>query len=357
MLTRLEARTFRNLQDLDWSFGAGSHLLLGPNGAGKTSVLEAIYQLATTRSFRTRQLGDCARHGSDGFLVEGEVETDRRYHLTAGLTEGRKIRAVNGKATTLAEHLAVLPVVAWATGDAEILTGTPALRRRFLDRGILGVRPAALLVLENFRRALLQKREILQRGEGSITEELASWNGVLSGAMVDLAEHRNGFVERLREELARVLLELDLPLPAIEIRYRPSPSSTLSGAEEVFQSLMRIEEREIRRGAPLVGCQRDELEILWGGREIRSVASAGERKVLALALLSAHGRVLARAGRNPVYLLDDADAELAAATLSSAWKIFAEAHQILATSSRPQVWLAIDVESVWQVDKGVLRPL
>ena len=35
--------------------------MLGGNGAGKTSLLEAVYVLATTRSFRTSQIGDCAR--------------------------------------------------------------------------------------------------------------------------------------------------------------------------------------------------------------------------------------------------------------------------------------------------------
>ena len=43
---------FRNLADGSWSPGAGAHLLVGPNGAGKTSLLEAVYVLATSRSFR-----------------------------------------------------------------------------------------------------------------------------------------------------------------------------------------------------------------------------------------------------------------------------------------------------------------
>jgi len=53
MLTHLTARDFRNLEPLSWQPGAGSHLLLGGNGAGKTSLLEAVYALATTRSFRS----------------------------------------------------------------------------------------------------------------------------------------------------------------------------------------------------------------------------------------------------------------------------------------------------------------
>lgn len=357
MLVRLEARSFRNLADLDLNLGPGSHLFLGPNGAGKSSILEAIYYLATSRSFRARQIADCVHHGSAGFSLVGEVEGESRQRLTAGFSEGKKFRSVNGKATSLADHLAVLPVVSWATGDAEILTGSPQFRRRLLDRGILGLRPTSLEALERFRRALLQKREILQRSDGPVGEELPSWNGVLAGAISELAELRNQFFLRLREQLARVLEDLDLSLPSIEINYRPSPSSALDGPEEIFCSLGRLADREIRRSGPLVGSQRDEIEISWGGREIRSVASAGERKVLGLAILAAHARVLNEAGRAPLVLLDDADAELATATLGTVWKTFAFAPQILTTSSRPQAWLTVTTDRVWGVEKGVVSAL
>lgn len=354
---RLEARDFRNLADLDLNLSPGSHLFLGPNGAGKSSILEAVYYLATSRSFRARQIADCVRHGAVGFSLVGEVEGESRLRLSAGFAEGKKFRSVNGKATSLADHLAALPVVSWATGDAEILTGSPQFRRRLLDRGILGLRPASLDALERFRRAMMQKREILQRSDASLGEELPSWNGVLAGAIAELAELRNQFFLRLKEQLARVLADLDLPLPPIALTYRPSPSSALEGVEEIFRGLSRLADREIRRGGPLVGSQRDEIEIGWGGRDIRSVASAGERKVLGLALLAAHARVLSDAGRAPLVLIDDADAELATATLASVWKTFAFAPQVLATSSRPQAWLTVPVDRVWGVERGVVSTL
>ncbi len=61
MLVQLSCRSFRNLEELQWQPPAGCHLLIGPNGAGKTSLLEAIYLLATTRSFRSPRLAECGR--------------------------------------------------------------------------------------------------------------------------------------------------------------------------------------------------------------------------------------------------------------------------------------------------------
>jgi DNA replication and repair protein RecF len=357
VLTRFSCRGFRNLAPLDWNPEEGSHLLLGGNGAGKTSLLEAIYFLATTRSFRTKQPADCVRHGEHSFLTEGEVENDQRTSLLAGWNDGKRVRSVNGKVTTLGEHLAVLPVVSWATGDTEILTGAPQLRRRLLDRGILGVRPAAFAVLERFRQALTAKRQILSRFDESPPAELSSWNGVLAGVSSELIELRRDFVERLKRQVEEVRARVDLPVPKLSFLYRPSPSSGFEGVEEIFRSLEKMADRERRRGAPLLGPQRDELEIRWDGREIRTTASAGERKILSLVLVAALARTLSAAGREPVYLLDDADAELSAATLSAVWKVFSPARQLFATSSRPQVWLTLETRRVWQVEKGSLQEL
>jgi DNA replication and repair protein RecF len=88
VLAHFTARGFRNLEPLDLEPAAGSHLLLGGNGAGKTSLLEAIYVLATTRSFRAAQLVDCVAHGATEMALWGEVTTDRRAALASRRESG-----------------------------------------------------------------------------------------------------------------------------------------------------------------------------------------------------------------------------------------------------------------------------
>ncbi|HEV8582335.1 MAG TPA: DNA replication and repair protein RecF [Thermoanaerobaculia bacterium] len=352
MLTHLAARDFRNLAPLSWRPAAGSHLLLGGNGAGKTSLLEAVYVLATTRSFRASQIADCARHGTGSFHVQGEVETDRRSTLEVGWMDGQRMRALNGKVTPLAEHLAVLPVVAWtAAAEAEVLVGAPKARRRFMDRGLVGIRPSALEVLGRYREALRQKRGLLL-GAGAGIE---IWNEMLAATAADVIAQRHRYIERLKDHLTRVVAASGLPFPPIELHYRPSPANGLEGQEIIADALDRIADRERRRQIPLLGPQRDELEILWGGHEIRRVASAGERKALSLMLIAAHGRVMEEAGRRPLYLLDDLDAELAPPTVAAVWNVLKGEGQLFSTSNRPQVWLTLEVGTIWEVERGELR--
>jgi len=353
LLSHLSLLNFRNLEPLKWGPGPGTHLLLGGNGAGKTSLLEAVYVLTTTRSFRAARVEDCVRHNSGGFQLEGEAETDHRSTLEVRWIEGKRIRLLNGKTAPLSEHLAALPIVAWTHAEAEVLTGAPKARRRFMDRGLVGIRPPALDLLNRYREALRQKRELLLRNGPGIEV----WNELLATTAAEVIRLRHSYIERLRELLGGVLAESRLDFPAIEIRYRPSPAAGLDGMEVIAAALERVTDRERARQLPLLGPHRDELEILWDGHDIRRVASAGERKALSLLLLAAHGRVLETAGRRPLYLLDDADAELAPSTHAAVWNVFRKVHQIFATSNRPQVWLTLEVGKAWEIEKGRMKPL
>jgi len=351
VLVQLEARDFRNLEPQSLSFAPGLHLVLGDNGAGKTSLLEAVYAVATSRSFRTSRLADCRRHGATGFEIRAEVASAARARLELTWQDGGRQRSVNHRQTSLAEHLAVLPVVAWTAADVEVLVGAPAERRRFLDRGIVGLRPAAIEVLSRFRQALAEKRRWLERPGPAA--ELDAWNRVLAGCAAELIARRAVYVDALAATLAATLAACDVATAPIELRYRPSPRSGLAGSESLLAALGSVASREIRLGQPVIGPHRDELEILWGGHEIRRVASAGERKLLALALVAAHGKVLEAGGRIPVYLLDDADAELDRDRLRALWTIFGTARQLVATSSRPAVWEALDAHR-WRCRRGRL---
>ncbi|HEX6200643.1 MAG TPA: DNA replication and repair protein RecF [Thermoanaerobaculia bacterium] len=363
MLTRLEAESFRNLAPTAWEPAPGRHLLTGGNGAGKTSLLEAVYAVATTRSFRTPRLAECVRHGAAGFRLAAEVEDDARTALAVAYSpEGQGLeRAVNGARVPLAEHLAVLPVVPWTSEDAEVLTGPPARRRRFLDRGVVSLRPGALDALGRYRDALAEKRELLAgprqtAGSGAAGDgSLEAWNRVLAGAAVEVARLRAAYAGAVEEELRAVLAEAGLPFPPVTLAYRPSPAAALEGEDEVFERLARAAPAERRRGIPLVGPHRDDLEIGWGDHPASQVASAGERKALSLALAAAHGRVLARAGRDPVHLLDDLDAELAPDTLAALWRALRDVRQLVATSNRPAVWQPLDIDHRWHVQEGRIR--
>ena len=348
MLDQISCNSFRNLENPHWQPGPGCHLVLGRNGAGKTSLLEAIYLLATTRSFRTSQLLDCARHGGTDFHLQGEIESGQRVHLEIGLGAQGRYRALNGGVTGLVDHLRVLPVVAWTGEDREILSGGPDKRRRFLDQGIVGTRPTALEALARYRRTLFQKRQLLlgdNRG-------LHTWNELMASSAAELMKLRREYLEHLSVEMKEVLSATDLDLPDLELEYRPSIQVDNDDQEEILRKLDKVSADERKERRPLLGPQRDEVVIRWGEHSVRKVGSAGERKVLGLLLTAARGRVLTSLERSPVYLLDDADSELDEGRLAAIWQAFSGAKQVFVSSSRSGIWSMVPEAVRWQLTAG-----
>ena len=58
ILRSLTTQSFRNLGADEVAFHDQVNIVVGRNGQGKTNLLEAIYFLATTKSFRTARIGE-----------------------------------------------------------------------------------------------------------------------------------------------------------------------------------------------------------------------------------------------------------------------------------------------------------
>jgi DNA replication and repair protein RecF len=327
-------------------------LLLGSNGAGKTSLLEAIYLAATTKSFRTADLAACTRHGETGFHVAIDAGVDSRDRIELGWQRGERLRLANGNAVPLAEHVALQPVVLWTAAEADLLAGAPALGRKLIDRGLVSTRPSALAALSRYRRVLAQKRQLLASGRA---DGLDSWNELLAETAAEVIALRAAYVEALAAALAAVRERTPLDLPPLRVEYLPSPRAGIAGRDAILATLERIVPRERERGAPLLGPHRDALRLLWDGRDVGAVASAGEGKALGLLLAAAQGTLVEATGRDPIYLLDDADAELDRDRLAAAWEAFAAVGQLLATSSRPEVWETLPADCRWRLSGGRLN--
>lgn len=300
--------------------------------------------VATGKSFRTPILADCARHGAAGFVARAEVERDGAWELTVALHAGEKRREVQGKSAPLAEHLTHLPVVAWTEADQELVSGGSAERRRLLDRADLLLKPAAIADHAALARGMAQKRRLLADGAPG----LEAWNDLLAPLVARRAERRAELAGQLEAALARRLATAGADLAAPRLAYHPSPAVALDGEHAVRRAFAAAESGERERRQPLVGPQRDRLELELTGGAARRFASAGERKLLGFALLAALVDLLAAAGKAPLVLLDDAQSELDPQRLALALRLFAAAPQVLATASGEASWPSPQAAAEWR---------
>src|SRR3954466_14363227 len=97
-LAHLRLRDFRNYARLDVDFAPGFHVLLGDNAQGKTNILEAIYLLATLRSFRGVGSAQMVRHGQAGYFVGAQVTSETKHEVKLYWSAKVRQLSVDGQA-------------------------------------------------------------------------------------------------------------------------------------------------------------------------------------------------------------------------------------------------------------------
>jgi DNA replication and repair protein RecF len=298
--------------------GKGLNIIFGSNGQGKTNWLEAIYLLSTTKSFRTQRLQEAILFDQDMAVVRGQVASANDIHrsLQVAIQGQTKQLSVNGKRESVFRYLEQLHVVAFTANEMEVIRGSPDARRRFVDRSIIHIHNSHTQVLANYNKVLKQKNRLLQSANESSwsAEEIYSrvqpWNEQLIALGVKIHRARTSYIEELNTVLERRLFDSEI----MSVRYLSSfeGKGNLADYESIFSSRLALRlDSEVSAGYALIGPHRDDLEILFNGRNIRSYGSSGQQRsaliILDLAVLRVYHTWH---NEHPIYLFDDIDAEL-----------------------------------------------
>jgi DNA replication and repair protein RecF len=344
-LLELIPRGFRNLSSDAVSFGPGVNLVVGENGQGKTNLLEAVALLCGQRSFRRAKPPEMAADGQ-GFAVEGSV---RRGFATEELSVewssgvGRRFRRA-GKEISFREASGLAPAVFLAPEHRAILAGPPEERRRFVDRLVLGWRPAAGADLLAYERVLKERNALLARmqpgrygqrphprplpgGEGA-EAELEAWTEELALAGEAVRRHRRAVLEVWQEAFSGLLRGAGKEYSEVALSY------SCGEHLDLFATLKKLLPIERARGRSLAGPNRDDLTWTRAGRPLEGRVSAGEvHRLVTLAKLAEWRIVKDAAGEAPLFGVDDFDAGLSERSLESFLSGVPEATTVVLTSA------------------------
>lgn len=320
-LARLEADRLRNLRGVEVELPAGLSVLIGRNGQGKSSLLEAIYLLATGRSFRTRRQEELVCKDGGPLRVAGRVEGPHGLtKLTVVMADGERSLLVDGEPHELDAYLGRLDLVDLTAPRMDVLKGGPADRRKFLDRGIVGVDPSYLREIGEYRRVLAQ-RNALFRGEGARDLSLQSaqldvWDERLAEAGSVLHRRRREYAMELATHLGAAERALFPEGGEIRLHYRPSPKASedkdpAAFTETFLDALRAGRSRDRMLGYTHGGPHRDELLVELDGSDLRKFGSAGQIRAAMIALKAAKLAIVTEAHRRtPLFLMDDFDTDI-----------------------------------------------
>ena len=334
-LLDLTSRGFRNLSPDAVSFEPGWNLVVGENGQGKTNLLEAIALLCGQRSFRRATPAEMSADGESlavaGRFRRGFATEDVRVAWQRG--EGRTFRRA-GKEISFRDASALAPAVFLAPEHRSIVTGPPEDRRRFLDRLVVGWRPAAGADLVAYERSLRERNALLQalregrnRGRDGVAE-LEAWTEELAAAGEAVRRHRGAALAAWGEAFSSLLETAGQEYAEVTLSYSCGDSSDL---RTTLKKLLPIERA---RGRSLAGPHRDDLLWSRAGRPLEGRASAGEIHRLATLTKLAEWRVVREAaGEAPLFAVDDFDAGLSDRSLDRFFAGLPEGTTVILTTA------------------------
>ncbi|MFH0769962.1 MAG: DNA replication and repair protein RecF [Candidatus Peregrinibacteria bacterium] len=342
-ITSLRLEQFRSfpLRTFDFTSG-GMHLLTGPNGIGKTNIIEAIAVLSRLKSFLPIEDEDMIAWGEAFYRVRVNVVSDRQEE---GIVEvvsqvsPRRQRACfrNDVRVPALQVTGFLPSVTFLPHDLALFTGSPSLRRSFLDDLLCQVAPPYDRALSAYMKILKQRNALLKKIADGLARaaDLLQWDMMLSEQGSFLTVRRLELIEMLQCALPAELKSLGEKWEEPRIRYirKGSEREQTAICSELLALLEKERERDIMLALTTTGPHRDDWDLCVNGRSLSTFASRGQQRTAVLALLFIEVSFLElQRGEKPVVLLDDVFSELDEAHQERLLSSFG-AHQVFLTAT------------------------
>ena len=310
----LEIDGFRNIKKTSLQFHKDHSLFafIGANGQGKTNLLEAVFLLAISKSFRTHENEDLISFKEDHCTCKTEVERgEESVNLEVIVTRkpSKKTLKVNGVPKKAADYMGNLNVVFFSPEDIGMIHLSPSVRRRYLDLLLSQLDRDYLETSLKYQHALKQRNALLKQiAEKQAQEkELEFWDQQLAELGSSVMKKRLEVIEEINTKASEYYGNVSNNQDQLKIQYQPS----IEGKSDFLKALSKNHSRDIAIGSTQKGPHRDDLVFMCNDHDMASFASRGEWRSLVLALKFSEIDLLKdKIGFYPILLLDDVFSEL-----------------------------------------------
>lgn len=321
-LSELQLNHYRNYESVDVHFSPDTNVLIGENAQGKTNLLEAIYVLSLARSHRTNTDRELIQWHEDFAKITGLVQRSAgKTPLELVLSQkGKKAKVNHLEQAKLSQYIGQLNVVLFAPEDLNIVKGSPAVRRHFIDMEFGQMSSKYLYNISQYKSILKQRNQYLKQLQRRQAKDLV-YLGVLSdqlaayGAEVTVA--RRQFLQQMEKWAQKLHQEITKDREVLTFKYQSQiPEEQLDqSVEELYQQFQTLYEkqqtREVEQGTTLIGPHRDDVQFLVNDKDVQAFGSQGQQRTTALSVKLAEIDLMkAQTGEYPILLLDDVLSEL-----------------------------------------------
>ncbi|PIE89306.1 MAG: hypothetical protein CR997_11850 [Acidobacteria bacterium] len=346
---------FRNLQSNQLHLKPGISVFYGVNGQGKTNILESVYTLLTSRSFRTHNLIDCISFGNKYMNISGILmKKHMAWSMEFQYRNKGSARFINSKKEKTLDYLKVGSVLIFHAASKRIILGSPDDRRRLLDQ-LIGMGDSRYLsLLSQYRRNRQNLKKILLSHHPD-RHLYKSFKQTLLPIACELITKRIEYIARIQPYFNSIYRDVFSENERVYLKYQIKNSVDRDSYEKRF---IESSPKELLYKRQLMGPHLDDLLFYMNDSPSRKFSSSGQIRSMILALLcAARKKEFMENQLYPIFLLDDIRSELDQKRLSKLMHYLGDKGQILISSTK---YAKIDhscLSSGFEVKNGTIHPL
>ena len=308
----LSLMNFRNYETLNISFG-DLNIIYGLNGSGKTNIIEAIYTLALTKSFRINNDKVMIKKGKIKAKIKGNVlKNGDENTFGVEISNDGKVVTINGeKQDKVSDYVSRINVILFNPSDTRLIDESPMIRRKMLNIEISQIYKEYLVILTNYQR-ILKQRNFYLRGmyvNGSYTN---TYLDILTKKLIEygsiICKYREKFVDNINKYIASNYEKI-FGSGTLKIRYVSTFKN--KSEDDLIKRYKDNYQKELSVGKTLEVIHHDDILFVLDNNNLKEWGSEGQRKNAIISFKLAEINVINEIkGYYPILILDDLFSEL-----------------------------------------------
>lgn len=306
-INSLKIVNFRNYEKINLEFNDTLNIIYGNNGVGKTNLVEAIYALSLTKSFRTSNDKNLIRKDELSTKIEGVVETNTTNNYQVVINkEGKKVKIDNSVISKISDYISNINIILLEPEEQMLFSASPSVRRKLLNIEISQLKKDYIIYLNNYNKILKQRnfylRELYINGNAS-----RDYLNILTKKLIDygikIHEARKEFIEKINERINECYHNV---FESGELKIKYISDYNHKTMDNLFDNYDKNYNKEIIMGKTSFGIHHDDIVFLLDKQNISEWGSNGQQKNAIFAFKMAEIEVFKDSkGNYPILILDD----------------------------------------------------
>jgi len=306
-ITSLKLYNFRNYENLSLDFSNKQNIIIGQNGAGKTNIVEAIYVLAITKSFRGSLDKVLIKNGSKEMSIEGKIKDKINHIYKLNLSEeGKIVKIDNNKIAKLSNYISKINVVLFTPEDTNVIKNSPTARRNMINIEISQLENGYLHLLNEYNKVLKQRNAFLKL---MYVNKLASpdYLWILTDKLIDIGLKLSEFRKKFIDDINKYYDDISYSVTkkrGLKISYVSSYKNKTK--KELMNKYKYYLDKDVIIGKTSIGIHHDDFVFSINNNNLKDYGSEGEQKNAIICFKLAEIEIFMKdKGIYPILILDD----------------------------------------------------